>query len=267
MLGNFSGAEIEEITPAIAKSYLDLMGKNRAPSKALVSLLAAAMSEHRFALNGQTIKFGRSGHLIDGQHRLLACIKANVPFKTWVVRGIPDDHFDTIDTGKKRTGGDILSIDGVVNANAMSGALKWLKSIETQRSPGNFDLAPDELRLLIIEYPEIHQSVRKWHRGASVISGSLASALHYLFAKKNELEADRFLTDIKLGADLPQSDPVFVLRSRLLKNKVARAKLEKIEIAALCIRAWNRRRSNASSFVLRGTVVNRRGQNAIPEIM
>ena len=94
---------VEVITPAVAAEYLRLYNQgNRKPNKAQVAYYAKMMNEGEWELNGESIKFSGSGEtlrLLDGQHRLMACVEANVPFETLVVRDIEEKTFDTLDQG------------------------------------------------------------------------------------------------------------------------------------------------------------------------
>lgn len=40
---------------------------------------------------------------------LSACIEAGVPFRTLLVTGVPHETWTTVDTGKVRSAGDVLS--------------------------------------------------------------------------------------------------------------------------------------------------------------
>jgi len=86
----------------------------------------SAMIEGEWLYNGEAIKFDRDGRLVDGQHRLEAVVKANKPIAFLVIRGLDPEVFKTIDTGKKRSAGDVLAIKGVKNPNAVGAAMRLL---------------------------------------------------------------------------------------------------------------------------------------------
>ena len=106
-------AEVCVVTPAIARDWIQVNTKNRRIRSAKVDQYDASMRAGRWAFNGQAIVFDVHGRLMNGQHRLLACIKAGVSFKVLVVHGVDAEAFDTLDTGAARTAGDILGIAGV----------------------------------------------------------------------------------------------------------------------------------------------------------
>jgi hypothetical protein len=56
------------------------------------------------------IIIGKTGRLLQGQHRLMAIIKSGVTCKMIVWRGVDDDVFRVLDRGKTRSASDALGI-------------------------------------------------------------------------------------------------------------------------------------------------------------
>ncbi len=82
------------------------------------------MEEGRWSLTGDTIKFGMSGRLLDGQNRLSACFTSGKPFASHVVFGINEDFFKRIDVGRPRSASDILAIAGYKNTINLASAVR-----------------------------------------------------------------------------------------------------------------------------------------------
>ena len=74
----------------------ELNGGNRKVSSVKVAEYEDAMSVDEWPLTGATIVFGKSGRLLDGQHRLRACVRSGKPFRSYVVFGIDDSAFSFI---------------------------------------------------------------------------------------------------------------------------------------------------------------------------
>lgn len=106
---------IETISPQKAREYLNTSNGNRPIGKNQVRLYANTMRKGEWVLNGASICFDKEGHLLDGHHRLLAVIEANVPVTFGVWRGLESSVFTTIDSGRKRNIGQTLAIQGVKN--------------------------------------------------------------------------------------------------------------------------------------------------------
>src|SRR5690349_21900667 len=64
--------------------------------------LAKVIKSENYELTGDTIKFSELGRLLDGQHRLNACVKQGSPIISHVIFGLKESVFDVIDQGKKR---------------------------------------------------------------------------------------------------------------------------------------------------------------------
>ena len=77
-----------------------------------------------------TIKLDQFGQVMDGQHRLLACIMAAMPIRSLVARGVDRDVFPVLDTGKNRTPGDVIGIAGYQNRVAIASTARGLILID-----------------------------------------------------------------------------------------------------------------------------------------
>ena len=112
----------ETIDPNKARVYLEGNDNNRPLSAKHVEYLAGEIRNDRWQMNGETIKFNGS-RLLDGQHRLHAIIKAGRPITTVVARGLDSETFHTIDSGKKRSAADTLSVAGERSSTRIAAAL------------------------------------------------------------------------------------------------------------------------------------------------
>ena len=112
------------VTPLLAKQWMekDFQG-NRKPNKDVVGYYADAMRRGQWQLNGDTIKFDTEGFLLDGQHRLLACIAANTPFDTFVTYGIDRSTYPTQNSCYKAKTADRLRYNMIKNPNAATAIL------------------------------------------------------------------------------------------------------------------------------------------------
>lgn len=262
--------EIKTITPSEAAKILARNNNNRPIHKNHLDRLISSMKEGRFQLNGESIKLSKEGNLVDGQHRLTACVRSGVSFQSLVVTGIDDISFLTIDTGAKRTCSDALSRYGVTNYAAAAGCLRWIIAIENDKNTKTIALDPDQA---VIEFEKRDSLPRSVTFGVScrhLLTPTMGSAAHYLFSKKSQHEADRFFYDLSTGEFLSSSDPVFMLRNRLISMRIAKNKktlISQPEIMSMVIRAWNARRQGRELKQLKGMVENSSGEHSIPKII
>lgn len=260
----------EIITPDAAARLLAKNTHNRPVHGRHVERLASAMTEGRWQFNGETIKIAMGGTLVDGQHRLMACVKSGVPFETVVVRNLPLEIYPTVDTGAKRTGADALGREGIKNSAAVAGSVRWIKALEAGKaSIGNVILDPDQVISEVFARRDLEASAQ-FTSGIKIATPSVCTALHFLFSKKNREQADAFFNDLRNGEGLVSGDPVLLLRNKLIETRLS-SRMKKhassSELVALIIRAWNARRTGRSMALIKGLVRNDAGEMVMPTIL
>ncbi len=238
-----------DITPAMATEMLKRNDNNRPFSEGTAGGYAQQMIKGTWPNTGATITFSKTGRLLDGQHRLSACVKVDMSINFDVRFGIEDSAFAFIDAGKKRSAGDIFSINGVKNARLMAAATSRLSNLQ-QGWPGGaksdkqtYKLTAAEIYTQFLTHPELPKST---HYGmifkdqGAFLETALATSLHYICAQKCRRDADIFFTMVADGIGLKSKrDPVARLRVRLLNNQTADEKFGMRKKAALTLKAWN----------------------------
>ena len=236
-------AELKTITPAAAKKLLEYNIENRALNSIHVDELAREMKSGRWKINGDTIRISDTGKIIDGQHRLVAVVKTGITIQSWVIEGLPDDVFDTIDLNKRRSGGDTLGCMGEINAYRLNSALILVDKYMTGRVEKSVSYSNSEIKELLLKYPKLRDSIQSKVKGKKLILPSVMDACHYLFSQKNPDEAHFFMDRVLRGSALKEGEPEYVLREKLVSNSLAKAKLSKAHVFALCIKTWNHMRA------------------------
>lgn len=236
----------EQVTPKKAIQWLKRNIANRPLSDRTSKKYADIMRRGRWRLNGETIKFNRNGDLIDGQHRLTACVESGCSFDVYVVRGLEHDAFDTIDQGKLRTAGDVLARRGEPNYYMLAAALNVVYQI-TYRGDldgGKGPVRTDEIVDTLESNPEIREccSFASGCKQDRLLAPSVVAALLYLFRTVDTAKANEFFKNVCTGENISSSMPEFRLRKRLIENKAAVAKLCRRDICALVIKSWNNAR-------------------------
>lgn len=227
------------ITPRTAKKYLAKNTKNRPVNVATVEMYADLMRRGLWILNGDVIRFDEADELIDGQHRLMACVLANTSFQSYVVTDLPKGAFDTIDQGKPRRHNDVLAAAGEENYTVLAGALNVLVRL---RNP-NFEtckpkFAAHDLKALLKANPGLRQSVLE-SRSAKVIAPSKVAALLYVFGLRDAERAKLFFERVESGLGLTKDMPEYILRQTLMVKPAHGARLSATHVVALTIKAWN----------------------------
>ena len=230
-------AKVETITPEIAKTMLGETANNRRISRDNVNLFAREIRNGEWRFNGEAIKFGKDGRLLDGQHRLLAVIAADKPLTTLVIRGLEDETQQTMDSGKTRTLGDVLTLRGEKNSTQLASLARavYLADQLGMEAAAQNDLKPTrgEIISFIDQTPQL----------ADVLTSSMFASLWWTFAHIDTDAADRFFMSLASGANLQADDPILILRNTLMAqpHKAGRSTRDnRVRIAALTIKAWNK---------------------------
>lgn len=101
---NSMKTELVDVSPALAQTWLNKNhSENRVINPVRVIQYARMMSESAWLPTGESIKFDTLDRLMDGQHRLLAVIKAGITVPMFVTTGLDPAVFHVIDHGFART--------------------------------------------------------------------------------------------------------------------------------------------------------------------
>ena len=242
-------SQVVNVTPQMATLFLERNTKNRSLNRQRVIAHARDMTEGRWILNGETIKFDTEGNLIDGQHRLHAVVDSGRSVKMLVVSNVEPVAMQTIDTGSIRSVGQIVQIYGVSNPNEVSALAGAIRSYAESRHlvwSGARGLSKSEIATFVIEnnsqLQEAARFAKNAHKSANI--PRVAYGLLAYFAiekhKKSPELWDSWHAGVTNGADLSKSDPRLALRNLMLRRtgSINGYKLQQEQVA-LVIKAWN----------------------------
>jgi len=235
---------LEIITPEIAAMMLAANTRNRQLRSHVVARYARDMKNGEWdGRNGETITLCSDGTIINGQHRLTACIQADTPFECLVVRGAAPESYRTVDQGLPRTFRDALHVNGEISTAVLSAALTWMWHWENSTMSTSTCYKPThaELAVLLEKYPDLRESVAYIGRQKGITRQCAPSACvfcHFHFYKQNPDECERFFQDFSHGANLAAGDPVLALRERLIRGAREGHRPDRSELVALILKAW-----------------------------
>lgn len=219
------GAKLIDVTPELAMDWLTqptYRGPNRRLSQEWVSELARRMREGRWQVTGETIKFGESGHLIDGQHRLHACVEANVMIQTYVAWGIEDEAQDVMDAGRKRTAADALSIRNVPNYGALAASAKVLIRIQRGAPESRIVIGTDEVVEFINAHPQFVEIAGNFLSTRIGLPPAVWLSAMLLAYQRYPEKALSFNAACASGAGLEPGNAALALRERTMQIKINR---------------------------------------------
>lgn len=251
-------AGVYDVTPEIAESLLALNVHNRTVSEDLVFMYARLMTAGDWHLNGETIKITRVGELDDGQHRLMAVVRSGKTVQMMIVTGLEKGTQQTVDRGRKRSLGDDLRMEGLLEYKAMAALARriwtWRAGDPSGRGRMTRHVTEFELREIIDQNPRMRDSVVEAARlrRAIAIPPSVGGMAHFLFSGIDAAAAAFFFERLTEGDRLERDHPIAVLRRTVIDHTTLhRKRLKDHILLAYMIKAWNAYRTGRNIQVLR----------------
>jgi len=241
------------VTPELAKDFLGNNTINRQIKESVVLRYAEDMISGRWKENtGEFIKVSSDGVLLDGQHRMMAVIKANKPIAFSFAYGLSKDIFDVLDTGVKRTASDTFSIGNVKSASRTASIINFYLTLRLglayYRSKNNTKLTNSVLLAEYNKNPTYYDHISSVacnlsNQFSNILVGSVIGGLYLFLNDINQDYCERFMNQLCTGMDI-ENKSIVLLRNKLINDKMAVSKLPKQIITALILKTWNNFRSN-----------------------
>jgi hypothetical protein len=245
-------SRVQEITPVIAKQMLERVVSSAKLDQASVQTFERDMRESRWSLNGAPIVFSTDGYLLDGRARLTACVRSSAPFETLVIEGVDISAFETIDSVRKRTLADVLSMREETHGRALGAALRILWTYSAGGTPGvGKPPTPTTLLGVLEEHPSVRDSVKPALRAMPLLPHGCGIALHYLASAHDPLRANQFLAQIQDPISDATDDPIVQLREILIATRGQGGARKQTYVLAVAIKAWNAFATGKSIKLLR----------------
>lgn len=248
-----------KITPKLAAELLENHEKivrtrggeklNRKINENRVTTYARDMEHGKWDLNGETIKIAANGRILDGQHRLFAAFDRDQTFDTFIVTGLAEESFYTIDIGRTRRPADFLVVNGVACGSTVAAAARLIIGYRQHDLKSTHLLPSHEIVEFARANPRLSDSASKVHGSNKIVPLSAAAAWHFLFSEVSPDQADQFCDELRDGIGLIKGSPVLALRERLIRNRASKAKLKARDVFIIGIRSWNDFRSGKQRMI------------------
>lgn len=253
------------ITPKIAQELLEKNTMNRKLKPSLIQNYVNQMiNGYWMEGTGEAIKIASDGTLLDGQQRLTAIVQSDSCFRFLVISDLDKEVFKVLDTGGKRTAGDIFHISNVPNANNIAGGMKryvylkkgWYYNVGDKIKTRLYT-SPNELLDIYNENPKlwsnIESNANSWYKKARMLLLTDYIAFYAFLREIDEDDAFTFMDRLANGIMLSENDPIKLLRDKLFnyKTRIGVVTLTGTLKAALIFRAWNHFRKGNKIKILR----------------
>lgn len=233
-------------TPEMAAELLVHNKVNRSILKDRVKFYAKAMREGRWHLTGQAVIVSDEGMLIDGQHRLHACLASECSFPTVIIRGVPTAAMRHIDEGKPRSSGDVMEFEGIANGKKVAAIVNLIIGYEqrslTSSSATRLHAHRDAL---IARYERDSEGIRtavevgERSQRAQKASPAMWGALWYLTSSLSSELAAEFVDGASSGIGLSEGDARLAFRNWIINRQVRGQTTQGRVLMLTGINAWN----------------------------
>lgn len=247
------------VTPTMAKTWLEKnTARNRKVVPGLILKYVEDIRAGRWQMNGSTIVMSTAGTIIDGQHRLRAIVEANRAIETMVASGIEESAFETIDSGRRRTAADVLSILGYTNVTEMAAvanmSLAWEKyrRLENPGGAAGVGSTTQEVVARCNRDSEMFlDAIRKSQPLRKVFGGGAVWSWYWIvLGRFDGSDRDFFFERLADGQGLMLGDPVYALRQVLFNARANHRQMPRMQMGGLIVKAWNKYRNHERIQIL-----------------
>ena len=230
------------VTPELAQEWLDRFNlSNRKIQKSHVNAIARDIRAGNWMMNAQPIAFSGSPFLehallLNGQHRLQAVIKADMPIEVMVATGLDEEAFATFDTHarhshrKYTTQGD---------ERVLSAAAKIQWRIDNGHSPfERVTPSTSEIRDTMEKHPGLVDAFRM-SRKKEMQQIASAGILTFFIARiraENDQLGELFLDQLMSGEGLGEGNPVIKARPKLIGK---RGSMSRKDVLQFLLDTWD----------------------------
>lgn len=248
MIGGYDFGR-EWITPEKASQLLEKNINNRSVNKRAVNRMAQAMQAGEWRFNAQPIQFTLDGLLLDGQHRLMACMASGVPIECLVVWDALPDTQETMDMGSARTVADVLRLRGYTGHHAVAAfgrRVALAKKYGTRAGIVNSKYEVSNGAVLeaiegVDDLPRYTVGAQRVCHGLSLTAAQIGFFM-YWFDSIDREDSEFFWSRVRTGEGLYEGNPIYALRRIALGRDTSGigTNYHQHQTAGLVLKAWNK---------------------------
>jgi hypothetical protein len=256
----FTIDEATWITPIMAA---DLLSRNecvKSLKKDDINRIANDMTENEYEWNGSSIILDSNMNLIDGQTRLMACIKSGVSFPCFIVFGVDAIGARTVDVGRPRNVIQWLTKKGYKHSGVLANTAKIIRIMDNDDTGAKFYmplsrlLTSTDIVKVIDDHPELVNSVKivQGCRRHIPLRNSIAvlTALDYVtrYLENRPDVADAFLGILSGTLPSKTDNIVAILRNKIVFDMANKSfTMNRYYEGKLLVKAYNLHKMNKTT--------------------
>lgn len=233
------------VTPEIAKALLKYNSSgetNRTLSQSYVDAAVRAMSNAEWENTGEPIIMSDEGLLNDGQHRLRAIVESGLSCLMDLRFGIKRAAFASTNSGRKRSGGDALTIAHIKEATSVAAATRMVVCYQLGL-PTAARLRVENTAIVraVQRWPDIQEAVGLTVTLRKPLRNAAVNALAFFALRTANETSVREFFDILRWGEGKKDNPPHLLRDFMMITPVGQGQDTgtRLRTFAACVLAWN----------------------------
>lgn len=235
------------VTPELALQLLEANKNNRRiKTPRLLQYTQEILKGNWKPDTGETIKISKTGRILDGQHRLMAVVKAKIPVHFHIVYGVEDNVFDVLDTGSMRNATDVFYIKGIKNQNTIPSIIAtynlltkgFSSSGQVNHRATNAELLDQYFSFEMFWQVTTTRTIAWYQAFAKILPPSAIGGLYSLFYDISPDQAEEFFNQLCTGQNI-SNNMIAMLRQKLMRDKMSPKKMPLAIRYGLIIKTWN----------------------------
>jgi hypothetical protein len=240
--------KVVTVTPDLARQWLGRNTGNRPLSSGVVNRYTNEMTNGRWRMTGDAIRFSNTGKLIDGQHRLTAVVRSGVSITSVVIFELEDSIFGLIDDGKPRGRSDVLYIEfglPVETTKLLSSSALLVHNYENEIYSFKGKISNNEIVEFVRQRPGLIHAAQYVYDNTpreSPVARSIAVAFFHFASELDRGRAERFIERFMVGAVDGVDDNLLHLRNAAFSARSSRRPFGTREMLGRLVKIWNSER-------------------------
>jgi hypothetical protein len=231
------------VTPELARKWLSRFNRgNRKIQMNHVAMIKRDIQNENWMVNAQPICFhgdplkaedDDEARLLNGQHRLMACIQSELPIEVPIATNIPEEAFATYDIHAKRA---IRRPGPRIDDRVLAAAarLQWKTDngipFTTRMSP-----SATEIKDTIDRHPGLVDCFPRARKMESLASAGVMTWLIYHVRQEDDALGDEFLNGLETGDLLEKGNPILSLRTAMIGQ---RGEKSRVDVLGVLLSGW-----------------------------
>lgn len=231
------------VTPEMARTWLNRFNRgNRKIQMNHVAMIKRDIQNENWMVNAQPICFhgdpvqaedDEAARLLNGQHRLMACIQSEMPIEVPIAVNIPEEAFATYDVHAKRA---IRRPGPRIDDRVLAAAarLQWKKDggipFTTRLSP-----SATEIKNTIDAHPGLVDCFPRARKMEGLASAGVMTWLIYHVLGEDAELGEAFLNGLETGDLLEKGNPILSLRTAMIGQ---RGEKSRVDVLGVLLSGW-----------------------------